>query len=338
MTENRKKLYSLENQYINNFHTINDKENLILQINNILLKISPDFQDKTLKSINELLKFIPKINFSSKFLSSIVHIQENELSNKITDKEILIARQYVENLLDINLSAVSVEYVNNSLIGNTEGQCIACSKNNHKIFYQENEYGVVSTDLIIHEFGHAADFTISRNIEDDKLLNSHISIAEAIAYYCQYSFLIEFGTKIQRQGVFGAFIYTYLSIIICKHCLINSIELKQININDIIIDRSVQELIKAYDQKVSNSFINERIKMIQNEHEGIVLLIKNEILPRFGMILALFLLDKDKKFINELIQKNSIHNSLYDLVFEIIPNYEDDISDIESKFNDFFNG
>lgn len=336
MTQNRKELYKLEHQYINSFHKKVDKENLIIKINEVLLKISPDFQSKTLESINDLLKIIPSINFSSKFLSEIVTISENELSNNVTEKEILIARQYVEKLLNVDLSSVNVQYTKNYLIGNTEGQCIACDKDKHQIFYQDNKYGIISTDLIVHEFGHAADFSISRTIDNDKLLNRHISISESIAYYCQYKFLIEFGTKKQRQGLFGAFIYTYLSIIICKYCLINNLELHNLNENDIISDESIQEMIKSYNKKVPNSFMIERIKMIKDTHQNIILLLNKEILPRFGMIFALFLLDKDEGFINELIKRNTVNNSFDSFISEIIPNHEDSILNLESKFSEFF--
>ena len=97
MTQNRKELYNLENQYINCFHKDNEKQEIILKINKVLQKITPDFANKTFESINDLLKIIPKIHFNSSFLSEIVIINQNELSNEITEKEILIARQYVEN-------------------------------------------------------------------------------------------------------------------------------------------------------------------------------------------------------------------------------------------------
>ena len=55
------------------------------------------------------------------------------------------------------------------------------------------------------------------------------------------------------------------------------------------------------------------------------------------MIFALFLLDKDENFINELIKKNSINNSLENFISEIIPNQQDDILNLESKFSSYFN-
>lgn len=337
MTQNRKELYNLESQYINCFHKDNEKQKIILKINEVLLKITPDFADKNLKSIYDLFEIITKIHFNSNFLSEIVIISQEELSNKVTEKEILFARQYVEKLLNVDLSSVNVEYIENNLMDNIEGECIACKKDKHQIFYQKDENGVISTDLIIHEFGHAADFTISRTIDDDDLLNRHISISESIAYYCQYKFLMEFGTKKQRQGSFGAFILTYLSIIICKYCLANDVELHNLNNDDIILDDSIQEMIKSYQGRVSNSFIIDRINMIKNMHENLLFLLTHEILPRFGMIFALFLLDKDENFINELIKKNSINNSLENFISEIIPNQQDDILNLESKFSSYFN-
>ncbi len=335
MTQNRKELYNLEDLYINCFHKDNEKHGIILKMNEVLQKVTPNYAKKTLKSINDLLKIIPKIHFNSNFLSEIVIISQDELSNKVTEKEILFARQYVEKLLNVDLSLVNVEYANN-LMDNTEGQCIACKKDKHQIFYQKDKHGVISTDLIVHEFGHAADFTISRAIDDDNLLNRHISISESIAYYCQYKFLIEFGTKKQRQGLFGAFILTYLSIIICKYCLTNNIKLHNLNNDDIILDESIQEIIESYQGTVSNIFITDRINMIKGMYKDILLLLNNEIQPRFGMIFALFLLDKDQNFINELIKKNSINHSLENFIFEIIPNQQDDILNLESKFSSYF--
>lgn len=337
MTQNRKELYDLENQYINSFHKDIEKQEIELRMKKVLLKITPDFENKTFESINDLLKIIPKINFSSSFLSEIVLISQNELSNDVTAKEILIAKQYVEKLLNVNLSSVDVEYLENCLMHNTEGKCIACDKDQHKIFYQDDKNGVISTDLIVHEFGHAADFTISRSIDDDKLLNKHISISESIAYYCQYRFLIEFGTKIQRQGLFGAFVLTYLSIIICTYCLSNNIELHNLNEDDILANKSIQNMIESYQGTVSNTFIIDKVRMIKSIHENTLLLLNNEVLPRFGMILALFLLDKDAIFINELIKRNSIYIPLERFISEIIPNQQDDILNLESKFSSFFN-
>lgn len=336
MTQNRQKLYNLENQYINNINQGICNDEIILKMNKVLLKISPDFQTKTFQSINDLLKIVSNISFSSSFLSEIVFIDQNELCNEITEEEIMIARQYVEQLLNVDLSSINIEYSKKPLLDNTEGQCIACEKDKHQVFYQNDEYGVISTDLIVHELGHAADFTISRSINDDKLLNRHISISESIAYYCQYKYLLENGTKEQRKGLFGAFIFTYLSIVICKYCLKNNIKLHNINQQNIILDESIQEIIKSYKGTVNDEFIKDKINMLQNTHANIISLLNNEVLPRFGMILALFLLNKDKKFIIELIQKNSIDHSFESFVSKIIPNEEDSIINIESEFEKFF--
>lgn len=337
MTENRRKLYNLENQYICNFNNDDKKQEIISKMNVILQKITPNFTDKKLTSINDLLKTISMIHFSPTFLSEIVFINQDELANKITDKEILVARQYVEKLLDVNLELVNVDYIEDNLMTNTEGQCIACNENKHQIFYQDDKYGVMSTDLIVHEFGHAADFTISRSINDDKFLNKHISISESIAYYSQYKYLIDHGTKKQRQGLFGAFIFTYLSIVISKYCLTNNIELCDLNENNIISIESMQEIIQAYQGRVSEIHIIDKIKMIKDMHINIGALLNNEILPRYGMVLAIFLLDKNEEFINNLIKNNSIENSLENLIFEIIPNPQEDILNLESKFKNYFN-
>ncbi len=96
-------------------------------------------------------------------------------------------------------------------------------------------------------------------------------------------------------------------------------------------------MIKSYQGRVSNSFIIDRISMIKDTHENLVCLLNYQILPRFGMIFALFLLDKDENFINELIKKNSINNSLENFISEIIPNQQDDILNLESKFSSYFN-
>lgn len=335
MSEYSKELYKLERQYINKILT-DGKESKALQqeMSQVMFKLCTDFQDKAMESIRLLLNLINPIDFSSSFLSALAN-STHDLSNDVTEIEIAQAKDYVENLLDVDLTQVKVIRLYESVRNNSEGFCIACGENEHHIFYQNDISGIISTDLIVHELGHAAEFTISRNENSDRLLNKYSSLSEAIAYYCQFSYLAEHGTKEQRVGSFGAFFYTYLAIVTCRICMKNRTPLCDIDENLVVNDDECLAILNSYNFD-AKEFVVSKIRDIKLRFPDISSLIYHEVAPRFGLVLGLFLLNKSQDFIKGIIKNNSLDQTLESLISEIIPDYHNSITELEDKFEQYF--
>lgn len=335
MSEYSKELYKLERQYIDYILTENQESDAIQQeLSQVMLKQCDDSQSKAMETVELLQDLINPIDFSSNFLSDLAN-NTYDLSNDVTEIEIAQARDYVEKLLDVDLSQVKVLRLHQNVRNNSEGFCIACGNNDHHIFYQNDASGVISTDLIVHELGHAADFSISRNECNDSLVNKHISLSEAVAYYCQFSYLLEHGNKEQRVGSFGAFFFTYLAIVTCRICIKSGVPLSDIDENDVANDDECITILNSYNFD-SKQFIVDKVREIKQMFSNIESLIYHEVAPRFGLILGVFLLNKPQEFINKIIKSNSIDQSLESFVAEIIPNYHDSINDLENKFEQYF--
>lgn len=340
MSKYRERLYSLERQYVEGIL----KEGMLSEtihrdISNVLMETCDDFAEKAVEIVYYFFDLIHDVNFSSDFLREPVNdIDLNNLSNKIYTKEIIQAKNYVERLLDVDLSGVSIIKLNRQIKAHAEGFCLPCGKDEHYIFYQDDEYGVISTDLIIHELGHAAEFTISRNESSDNIFNRHSCISEAIAYYCQFRYLLDFGSREQRMGSFGAFLDAYLKIIICRVCIKHDTPLSDIDVQLVVNSDECYSIIDSYNQNslYTKKFIADRVGTIKNIHPNLMSLVYHDIEPKFGAALAILLLNKPQSFIRQIIENNTFDKKLKSFVEGIISECHSSITDLETHFKQYF--
>ncbi|CBG88294.1 hypothetical protein [Citrobacter rodentium] len=292
-------------------------------------------------SVNQFIKVIENVNLPYKLLKLWQQLDVSALNNNITETEFQFSRKYVEELLDIKLDKIQWHHLDNSLVEHSEGSCWACGDENHHIFTYHDSNGVISTDLLIHEVGHAADYSISRSLNDDNLLLGHATFREAIAYYCQFKYLSEYGSPSLRIGSCGAFVFTYLAILILHYCLEHNIELAELDSNEIIKSASLKELINSYDifdstGNYGRSFVANKIEEIKTRFSDLGNLVFHEIQPKFGIVIGLLLLDKDKEFIKTLISKNTIDNSIREIIESFFPDYDVEVDQLQMKMLDYF--
>ncbi|MFP7409289.1 hypothetical protein [Aeromonas veronii] len=337
MSELRAKLYNLERQYINTIITDGVESDAIkTDISGILMQACPTVIKNATDTNHYYMRYIHKINLSSEFLRKCLNgINVAELHNIVTENEVSEAVSYVEQLLDIDLSHISVLKLDKQVRANAEGFCVTCNNDEHFIFYQPDENGVISTDLIVHELGHAAEFSISRSQNNDALLIPHSAISEAVAYYCQFKYLLEYGTSMQRAGSIGAFLFTYLAIIICRICIKNETSLNNIDVHTIINSDECRQFIDSYNYD-ETKLVENKINILKELYPDLMSLTHHEISPRLGVVLAIFLLDKPLSFIKEIIKKNAIQNDIDIFFKEIIPEGDLSIKNLEIHFENYF--
>jgi len=293
------------------------------------------------KSVNQFPMLVENIELPYNVLKLWQGLNYSELSNPISENEFNIARNYVENLLDIKLSKIQWNHLEYSPSEHSEGSIWPFGDDEHYIFTYYDPYGAISTDLLVHEIGHAADFTVSRLANDDALLAGHKCLHEAIAYYCQFKYLSEFGSSTLRIGSCGGFVFTYLAILVLNYCLKNGLQLNEINPSELVYDSSFNDLVSSYDVFDSTgnygaNFLKDKIIDIQERFKNLVNLIYVEIQPRFGIVLGIYLLDKEPEFIKELILLNTLCNDVVEVSEKIIPDYKDVILNFPDKLIKYF--
>lgn len=336
-SEKREILYKLEKQYVDLLINDRDTSSVEGDLNTELSKICFDFREKAVKSIDVLIKLSREVYFESSFLKSATLVEPSSLTDPVTEQDFFQAKEFVSDLLRVDLEHVGFLFLSKPARGNpnAEGFCVACCDEKHHVFIQNHEFGVVSKDLLVHELGHAADFTISRSIDNDNLLVKHSSISEAVAYYCQYKYLLEFSEKHRRIGSFGAFLLTYLSICILRYCIENDTRLSEIIPEIAVNDEQFSNIVNSYGHG-GRDFVVGKIHMLKQQHKELGSLVYNEISPRFGMVLALKLLDKTVEEIVEIIQINSIDNDLEQIIEKILSPTNCGFGSVQNHFEDFF--
>lgn len=296
-----------------------------------------DFENKLLDSLNEIIHITNDIHLSDKILNNFQTLDYDSVSNEISDVEFNSSREFVSNLLKCDLSQVKWKHLENSVSHNSEGSCWPCDDRDHHIFTYPSEYGILSTDLLIHELGHSADFTISREVNDDDLLIGHQSIREGIAFYCQYKYLLTNGSRVMRAVSLASFLLTYLSILLVRYCLKEKITFENLNTKKALSDPLFRDLINSYDNGPSDGkqFILSRINDLKQLYPTLTNLIHGEISPRLGVLIGLILLNESHDVIGAMIRENSINNSLIEIIEKNIPKFRDSMVNISSVINDY---
>lgn len=328
----RKKLYDLETQCVIATKNGNSAQEFEEALGRTGEEIVGDVQNKLLHSVRALVDLVSPVYFSSEFLKRLSTTDQSSLGNPISESEFNVARDFVENCLRVNLSKVEWLHIENQIRKNSEGFCISNRDDEHFIFTQDDPFGVTSTDLFVHELGHAADHSISRACNDDSLLVRHVTFCETIAYYCQYRYLSESGNPVKRQGSLGALLFLYLCITTVRYCLNNNVSLNDFDPEVDIDDSEFYEIIDSYNKRDMNGreYISDILNKSVKPYGELTYLIFTEIAPKFGLILAILFLDSEPERMIELINTNTINTDLDSIVHKFIPDYFNKINSFES--------
>lgn len=324
-SQKRTALYQIEKQILQAYISGTSREDLEKQRNELADYFCDNSLDKIIKYLNQMLKIVNAINISSSVLALGEKITINNLSNRITDVEFSEAKRYVEQLLDVDLTNVSLKYFENHQ-EMVEGRCASCNDSHHVVLIPRNSGQVLSTDLLVHELGHAAEFTMTRETGQDALLWGHSSLSEAIAYYCQLKYLTDKGTRNQRIGAFGTFYLTYLTVCVVRHCLSTKMGLCDLKPSDAFESGYYDDILAAYPDGGENKAkdtIAKNIKFFQDTYGDLVGLMHNDFSPRLGFVFALFLLDKPIQFIKSLALQNTLENDFFTLAKTIVPDLKE---------------
>jgi hypothetical protein len=122
----------------------------------------------------------------------------------VTDADISEARQFTSNLLGVDLKDVRVEVVPSREWdqGDTvEGFQIRVGFTEHMVFVPDTFCSPV--ELLCHEFGHAAHTTAQRQNGELPFFFAAPTTAEFVAHFCQYNYLLDYGTRAQFLSALG---------------------------------------------------------------------------------------------------------------------------------------
>lgn len=327
-----KKLYLIESERVAAIINGSSVQEIETALNTNGEEIMEDVTNKLIHSVRAVIKLVSPIYFSSEFLNHLISADSSSLGNPISEKEFCAARDFVESCLKANLSKVQWLHLENQFRSNAEGFCISHRDEEHFIFTQDDPFGVKSTDLLVHELGHAADHTVSRSRNDDSLLIRHITLCEAVAYYCQYQYLSEFGTQAKRHGSLGPLCFLYLCIATVRYCLKKNLPLSDFDPEVDIDDSEFNEIIDSYNKCGINgreyicSILNESVKPCGS----LTNLVFNQIAPKFGIVLAILLLDCESDLMIELINENTVETDIDSILHKFIPDYYIQINSFET--------
>ncbi|TNK09009.1 hypothetical protein [Klebsiella pneumoniae] len=338
----REKIYESEKEIISSIINNNDISELLLNHQKLIMQTNDELNKNTNNSIMEIIEMTSEIKMDKELLISFQFANYELAANEINNEEFNASKNFVSDLLDCNLSRICWTHLEKSVSINSEGSLWPCGDEEHHIFTYPNDDGITSTDLLVHELGHAADYTISRGLNDDNLLAGHVLLRESVAFYCQYTYLSQKGSKNTRLISLGGFLFTYLTILILRYCFEKKISLDNLNVSEAIKDPIFHDFISSYSHldhtnEYGMNFISERMNAAKDRFVTLGNLVINEIAPRMGIIFGLLLLGKPMETIKRLSQENSMKKNLSSIIAEYIPEYKTSLSDISTIFRTYIN-
>lgn len=193
-------------------------------------------------------------------------------------------RKFVEELLDVDLSNVTVAHVSGDF-SKAEGRLYSCGRDRHVVVLPPKGHGFLSADLLVHELGHAAEVSLRRQNDDVSKFINHIILNEAIAHFCQYRYLKEFGTRIERISALNSVIPLYMMLkarVVTKQM---RVEPNVVQTERIVGHKEFADFRKVY------TTLGLKKSLMAYEDYSLLELYHKAIAPRFGSVLALRLLN-----------------------------------------------
>jgi hypothetical protein len=111
-------------------------------------------------------------------ITAVFKTNEQEMVEEIDGRENEY-KSYVEKLLDVDLSKVKISRTKNDC-KHAEGSALPCGATDHMVLLPPIGADFVSPDLLIHELGHTAEFTLRRASDEIEMVRSHKLFSRAL--------------------------------------------------------------------------------------------------------------------------------------------------------------
>ena len=204
---------------------------------------------------------------------------------KPPNEDITQYKRFVQNLLDVDLSNVTVAHVPNDY-SKAEGQAITCGEDRHIVILPPKGEAFLSADLLVHELGHTGEFTLRRQNNEVNHFVNHKIFNETIAHFCQFRYLKEYGTRVEKISALNSIIPAYM--LLKARIAANDMKIQP---HTVQTDRLVNHKDFGDFRKV---YTTPGLKRSLSTYEGesLFILYHVEIAARFGAVLALKLLNE----------------------------------------------
>jgi len=228
--------------------------------------------------------YIPK-----DLIREISYLNEDALPRREIEPMIEDCRAFVSDKLRVDISGVQIVRVNLDL-ALCEAQAASCGDTEHLVLLPLAATGFQAPDILVHELGHTAEFTLRRSIGEDRFLAQHSFLSETVAHYCQYRYLKEFGTPQERLGAMGSIVKEYLGLkaVLASYDLERRDE-DRLLIHEICAHEYVSDFVEIYGRNVVGSILKGYDQL------SIGHIYKYHVEPRFGAMLAMHLIDQPEK-------------------------------------------
>lgn len=257
---------------------------------------------------SDAFRFVQRARIPKEVILAVSQSNPGELQWPV-DAVIDKCRSFVSDEFAVDLGEVEIVRVKDDYIL-YEGLAVSCRDTEHLVVLPPVGEGFEAPDLLVHEFGHTAEFNLRRSLGDDKLLVHHRLFSETVAHYCQYRYLLEFGTREERLGAMGSVTKEYLAL----KAVLLSIELghKELAIREVCSHKNMADFTEVYGQdKIANILSGySRLSLAEIYHYHVE--------PRFGAILAMRLINEADlvKRLSLASPEKPIHAILQDMGLE----------------------
>lgn len=336
----REELYRLELEYCKTYkRNTASSDRLRRKISSLLVDNCENWDEWSRRGVQSVFQLYDSLALSTKTLRKLIQADPSKLTD-ITLSSFGDAIDYVSVITDLDLSHIQEVRLEHYDCSYSEAECVACNQDNHYIYYSLKSNQVSSADLLCHEIGHAADFiNARRNQEDDQALYRHQSLAEAVAYYCQFRYLQDHGNVEKRTGVLGAFLYTYLAYLVCRYCFDKNVPLDQIEPADAVEGELLEPFVTAYASlygaDAAKEFLAQKIHETQTRFQGLGYLVYQELSPRLGIPLALAFLETEDLDLSRVSTGNILGTELTQVIQSIDPRAMDKLSNLDALIANF---
>lgn len=223
--------------------------------------------------------------YLSKDLLQVCAVVEKNHKETLPNEDSTEYRKFVEELIGVSLENVTIAHVSGNF-QKAEGQASACGRDRHVVILPERGKAFLSADLIVHELGHTAEFTLRRQNDDVKHFNNHKILNETIAHFCQYRYLKEFGTRDEKISAVNSIVPLYMLLKVRIAARDLKISPSTVQTEKVINHKEMADLRKVYTTPTL------RGALAPYEGQSLLHLYHIDILPRFGSVLALKLLNE----------------------------------------------
>lgn len=158
---------------------------------------------------------IQRAHLSSALIRKIALTDAAELEDRVSDADFEGIKAFVGELFDVDLGKTTLVRVSNRFLRHwntsaeeAEAKAVSCDVDRHLVLLPD---GFQSFDLVAHELGHAAEFTLRRQVGTDWGLVNRGIVSETTAYYAQFHHLLAHGSPNRRAGALGAFLFPFLA-------------------------------------------------------------------------------------------------------------------------------